>query len=75
METNIYAEKKNKHKKVGKFENLAGRRIYWEQGRYQPIDVRSPGEYRQAHIPIAVNVPLFTDEERAVIGNTYKKKG
>ena len=43
--------------------------------RYQPIDVRSPGEYRQAHIPGAVNVPLFTDEERAVIGNTYKKEG
>lgn len=39
------------------------------------IDVRSPGEYGKAHIPGAFNLPLFTDEERAKVGTTYKKKG
>lgn len=37
------------------------------------IDVRSPGEYTHAHIPGAVNIPLFTDEERKVVGTTYKQ--
>ncbi|HYW94505.1 MAG TPA: tRNA 2-selenouridine(34) synthase MnmH [Bacteroidales bacterium] len=38
-------------------------------------DVRSPAEFRQGHIPGAINIPLFTDEERKVIGTLYKKKG
>lgn len=36
------------------------------------IDVRSPGEYKEATIPGAINIPLFTDEERAKIGHVYK---
>lgn len=39
------------------------------------LDVRSPGEYRHAHIPGAVNLPLFSDEERAVVGTEYKQVG
>lgn len=39
------------------------------------IDVRSPGEYRQGHVPGAFNVPLFTDQERAVVGTLYKQAG
>ena len=39
--------------------------------RYPVIDVRSPGEYIQGHIPGAVNIPLFDDRERAVIGTLY----
>lgn len=39
------------------------------------IDVRSPGEYAQGHIPGASNVPLFTDQERAVVGTMYKQTG
>ena len=38
------------------------------------IDVRSPGEYQYAHIPCAYNMPLFTDEERAVVGTKYKQE-
>ncbi|MFN8319716.1 MAG: tRNA 2-selenouridine(34) synthase MnmH [Saprospiraceae bacterium] len=38
------------------------------------IDVRSPGEYNHAHIPGAKNLPLFSDEERAVVGTLYKQK-
>ena len=39
------------------------------------IDVRSPAEFRQGHIPGAFSVPLFTDEERAIVGTLYKQKG
>lgn len=38
------------------------------------LDVRSPGEYKHAHIPGAVSFPLFTDEERKVVGTAYKQK-
>ncbi len=38
------------------------------------VDVRSPGEFSQGHIPGAVNIPLFSDEERAAIGKVYKQQ-
>lgn len=38
------------------------------------FDVRSPGEYNHAHIPGAYSLPLFTDEERKVVGTTYKQQ-
>lgn len=38
------------------------------------IDVRSPGEYEKGHIPDAVNIPLFSNEERAHIGTVYKQQ-
>ena len=37
------------------------------------VDVRSPGEFAQAHIPGAVSIPLFSDEERARVGTSYKQ--
>lgn len=37
--------------------------------------MRSPGEFEQGHIPGAVNLPLFTNEERAIVGTIYKKSG
>lgn len=42
--------------------------------QYPVLDVRSPSEYKHAHIPGAVNLPLFSDEERKVVGTTYKQK-
>lgn len=39
------------------------------------LDVRSPGEYAQGHIPGAVSFPLFTDDERAKVGTCYKQVG
>lgn len=39
------------------------------------LDVRSPGEYDQGHIPGAVSYPLFTNEERAQVGICYKQQG
>jgi tRNA 2-selenouridine synthase len=38
------------------------------------LDVRSPGEYAHAHIPGAHSLPLFTDEERKVVGTAYKQQ-
>jgi tRNA 2-selenouridine synthase len=37
------------------------------------LDVRSPKEYQQGHIPSAINIPLFSDEERVEVGTTYKQ--
>lgn len=39
------------------------------------IDVRSPSEYQKGHIPGAISLPLFTDEERAKVGTLYKRRG
>ncbi len=39
------------------------------------LDVRSPGEHQQGHIPGAVPFPLFDDAERAVVGTLYKREG
>ena len=39
------------------------------------IDVRSPKEFLQGHIPDAINLPLFDDEERKKVGTLYKKSG
>ena len=38
------------------------------------LDVRSPGEYLHAHMPGAHSLPLFTDEERKVVGTAYKQE-
>lgn len=35
------------------------------------IDVRSPGEFAKGNIPGAVNIPLFTNQERAEVGTVY----
>jgi tRNA 2-selenouridine synthase len=37
------------------------------------IDVRAPLEFQQGHIPGAVNIPLFDDQERKVVGTAYKQ--
>jgi tRNA 2-selenouridine synthase len=37
------------------------------------LDVRSPGEYLQAHIPGAYSFPIFSNEERKEIGTAYKQ--
>jgi len=41
---------------------------------YPVLDVRSPGEYLHAHIPGAISFPLFSDEERSVVGTIYKQR-
>lgn len=39
------------------------------------VDVRAPIEFAQGSLPGAVNLPILNDEERALIGTTYKNKG
>jgi len=39
------------------------------------IDVRSPSEFKQGHIKGAINLALFSDEERKEIGIKYKISG
>lgn len=39
------------------------------------IDVRSPGEFTTGHIANAINIPLFSNEERAKVGTLYKQQG
>ena len=42
--------------------------------QYPVLDVRSQGEYTHAHIPNAINVPLFTNDERKIVGTAYKQQ-
>ncbi len=39
------------------------------------VDVRTPAEFEQGHIPDAYNLPLFSNEERVIVGTTYKQIG
>ncbi|MDZ4716489.1 MAG: tRNA 2-selenouridine(34) synthase MnmH [Cytophagales bacterium] len=43
--------------------------------RLPVLDVRSQDEFSAGHIPGAVNEPLLTNDERSVVGTTYKKAG
>src|SRR5215213_4872559 len=39
------------------------------------IDVRSEGEFEGGHVPKAINIPILTNAERAIVGTDYKQKG
>jgi tRNA 2-selenouridine synthase len=39
------------------------------------LDVRTPAEFKRGHVPGSVNMPLFSDEERVIIGTLYKQTG
>ncbi len=39
------------------------------------IDVRTPAEFAEATIPGAVNVPIFSNEERVEVGTLFKQQG
>lgn len=49
---------------------------FWRESREGLLlDVRSPSEYEHGHIPGAVNLPLFDDDQRAEVGTIYKNSG
>ena len=39
------------------------------------IDVRSPSEYYKGNMPNSLNIPLFDNEERSIVGTVYKNYG
>jgi len=48
---------------------------FLEKSRSLPVlDVRSPSEYAHARIPDAFSIPIFTDEQRIIIGTAYIKE-
>ena len=48
---------------------------FLELAKHHPVlDVRSPGEFSHAHIPGAFSLPLFSDEERKIVGTAYKQE-
>tara|TARA_R110001583_G_scaffold47395_6_gene148463 strand:- start:10221 stop:11249 length:1029 start_codon:yes stop_codon:yes gene_type:complete len=47
---------------------------FLEKGKTIPmIDVRTPAEFEQGHIPGAINIPIFANDERAQVGTKYKR--
>src|SRR5204862_3856228 len=38
------------------------------------LDARSPAEFAEDHLPLATNVPVLDDAERALVGTVYKQQ-
>jgi len=53
------------HLKIDSFISLSA--------KHPVIDVRAPSEFLLGHIPGAINIPLFDDHERKVVGTAYKQ--
>ncbi len=45
----------------------------WTEAYSEIIDVRSPSEFAEDHIPGAINLPVLDDAERAEVGTIYKQ--
>jgi tRNA 2-selenouridine synthase len=57
-------------------ESILDAKSFWRASRDGVVfDVRSPGEFKQGHLPGAVNLPLFDDAERAEVGTIFKNSG
>lgn len=50
-----------------KIENMCGKDFVF-------VDVRSPKEFAEDHIPGSLSIPLFSNEERAIVGTIYKQQ-
>lgn len=44
-------------------------------GEYCIIDVRSPKEFSEGSLPAAINIPIFDNDERKLIGTVYRYAG
>lgn len=42
---------------------------------YNIVDVRSPLEYAEDHLPTAINIPILDNDERREVGIIYKQQG
>ncbi len=45
----------------------------WRETYSEIIDVRSPSEFAEDHMPGAINLPVLDDAERAKVGTLYKQ--
>ncbi|MBT9166999.1 MAG: tRNA 2-selenouridine synthase [Syntrophomonadaceae bacterium] len=62
--------------RIGRLKSLLTvEKLLQNRDGYCLVDVRSPGEFFEARIPGAVNMPLFEDEERMKLGATYWQEG
>jgi tRNA 2-selenouridine synthase len=43
--------------------------------RWPLLDVRSRGEFEEGHIPDSLSAPILTNQERHLVGITYKNRG
>ncbi len=64
--------KKNLHKSTNPQANIEDA---WNQTKGSVIDVRSPNEFNEGHIPGAINIPILENNERKTIGILYKEFG
>ncbi|HNB82584.1 MAG TPA: rhodanese-like domain-containing protein, partial [Chitinophagaceae bacterium] len=46
-----------------------------QREQHPVLDVRTPAEFEQGHIAGAINFPIFSNEERAMVGTCYKQEG
>ena len=53
--------------------NSKVKQFLFEEGTI--FDVRSPSEFSKGHIPGAINLPMFSDQQRAQVGTAYVKEG
>lgn len=59
------------YNKIIKIEDLLG---FKDLSEYTIIDVRSPSEFLEDHIPDAVTKPVLNDNERAEVGTIYSQE-
>ncbi|MBU2361075.1 MAG: tRNA 2-selenouridine(34) synthase MnmH, partial [Alphaproteobacteria bacterium] len=48
-------------------------RALMDHGFDTVIDVRSPAEFAEDHIPGAINLPALSNDQRAEVGTIYKQ--
>ena len=49
---------------------------WWHDKNFDTvIDVRTPAEFEDDHVPGAINLPVFTNQQRIDIGTLYKQTG
>ncbi|GEK91812.1 tRNA 2-selenouridine(34) synthase MnmH [Alkalibacterium kapii] len=58
------------------FKDVSPEELYYlKNQKHTLVDVRSPKEFEEATIPGAINIPLFSTEERALVGTIYNEEG
>lgn len=56
-------------------QSVSAEEFFKLSAQYPVVDVRTPAEFEHGHIPGAINIPLFSNEERAIIGTMYVHEG